>query len=113
MIIFTLKERRLIDEAVTNFGDYKERRIWRDWVIDHPEIRFDPPVSPEDGKGAMSWEVQNVATNALYRLERVLREKVDSEDTSDDEASELCNDLAEITSTIEAVRTSGASMPRY
>src|SRR6185369_17225105 len=50
----------------------------------------------EDGKGGMSWEVQNVATNALHRLERALREKIDSEDTPDDEASELCNDLAEI-----------------
>jgi len=112
MIIFTLKERRLIDEAVTQFGDDDERRVWRDWVIDHPEIRYDPAASPEDGKGVMPWEVLDVATKNLRRLERSLQAKIDAERTLDDEAAELCNDLAEINSTIEAVRGSGASLPR-
>jgi len=113
MIVFTLKERRLIDEAVTNFGDDKERRIWRDWVIDHPDVRYDPAASPDDGKEGMPWDVQSVALSNLHRLERELRARIESENTSDDDAAELCNDLAELNSTVEAVRSSRVSVPGY
>ena len=32
MIILTLKERRLIEEAVFRFGNDRERSIWAEWA---------------------------------------------------------------------------------
>ncbi len=104
MIILTLKERQLIDEAVLKYGDDKERRIWREWTLDHPDTRSDPTGPADDGKGRVPSHVANVAVNALQRLERFLRTRIDSVEVSEDEAADLCNDVAEIHSTTEALR---------
>jgi hypothetical protein len=104
MIILTLKERRLIDEAVFKFGEDREIRIWRDWTHDHPDVRYDPASPADDGRGQLPSHVANVAVSALGRLERFLRTRIDSVEVSDDEAADLCNDVAEIHSTTEAIR---------
>jgi hypothetical protein len=105
MITLTLKERQLIDEAVLKFGDDRERRIWREWSLDHPDLRYDPTGPVDDGKGRVPSHVANVAMNALGRLERFLRTRIDSVEVSEDEAADLCNDVAEVRSTTEAIRT--------
>jgi hypothetical protein len=105
MIILTLKERQFIDDAVMRFSDDRERRIWRDWKLAHPAVRYDPASPVDDGTGRMPPHVTDVVVSALSRLERFLQTRIDSVEVSDDDAAELCNDVAEIRSTTEAIRT--------
>jgi hypothetical protein len=105
MIILTLKERQLIDEAVLRFGDDKERRIWQEWAQDHSEVRYGPASPLDDGRGRFPSHVKNVVTNALERYQRLLQSKIDAAPLDDDEAADLCNDVAEINSTTEAIRS--------
>jgi hypothetical protein len=105
MIILTLKERQLIDQAVFKFGDEHERTVWNDWTLKHPNIRFDPAGPADDNTGRMPSYVAEVLIAALSRLERFLKTRINSVEVSDDEAADLCNDLAEIHSTAEAIRT--------
>jgi|SRR5204863_30431 len=104
MIILTLKERQLIDHAVLEFGDDKERRIWREWKNQYAEVRV-PDGPEENGNERLPWQIVNVAVNNLSRLEAALSARIRSDKTSDDEAADLCNDLADIHSTSELIRT--------
>lgn len=106
MIIFTLKERRLVDEAVHRYGDEHERTVWRDWTLNHPAVRYDLAAAPDDGTGRMPSYVAEVLVAALARLERALQSRIVSKEISDEEAADLCNDVLEIQSTAEAIRAS-------
>jgi hypothetical protein len=104
MIILTLKERQFLDEAVLKFGDDRERIVWRDWKLSHPAVRYDPAGPVDDGSGRMPSGIAETMTTALARLERFLQTRINSVEVSDDEAAMLCNDLAEINSTVDAIR---------
>jgi hypothetical protein len=104
MIILTLKERQFIDEAVLRFGDDRERVVWRDWKLAHPAVRYDPGGPDDDGSGRMPSGIAEMMTTTLNRFERFLQTRIDSVEVSDDEAAMLCNDLADINSTVDAIR---------
>jgi hypothetical protein len=105
MLMLTLKERHLIDDAVLRFGNDREREIWRQWKLDHPAVRYDPNQDVDDGTaGRFPAYVSQVAVDALGRLERALRVQIDSAAISEDEAADLCNDMAEVQSTVEILR---------
>jgi hypothetical protein len=104
MIILTLKERQFIDEAVLRFGDDRERALWRDWKLAHPDVRYDPSGPVDDGTGRMPSFIAELLTTSLARYARFLHTRIDSVEVSDDDAADLCNDLAEINSTTEAIR---------
>jgi hypothetical protein len=104
MIILTLKERQFIDEAVLRFGDDRERVVWRDWKLAHPAVRYDPAGLADDGTGRMPSRIAEMVTTVLARYERFLQTRIDSVEVSDDDAADLCNDVAEIRSTAQAVR---------
>ena len=105
MLMLTLKERRLIDDAVLRFGNDRERAIWQAWKLDHQAVRFDPSQDVDDGTaGRFPVSVSQVAVETLGRLERSLRVRIDSAAISDDEAADLCNDIAEVHSTVEILR---------
>jgi hypothetical protein len=105
MIILTLKERQFIDEAVFKFGDDHERTVWRDWKLAHPAARYDPTGPADEGAARMPSYVAEVLTSALARYERYLQTRIGSVEVSDDEAAILCNDIADIHSTTEAIRS--------
>ena len=106
MIILTLKERQFIDEAVLKFGDDRERTAWRDWKLAHPAVRYDPTDPTDDGTGRMPSGIAEMMTTTLARFERFLQTRINSVEVSDDEAAILCNDLADISSTVDAIRAS-------
>lgn len=106
MIILTLKERQFLDEAVFKFGDDHERTVWRDWKLSHPAVRYNPIGPVDDGTGRMPSYVAEVLTSALARFERFLKTRIASVEVSDDEAAILCNDIGEIYSTTETIRSS-------
>ena len=105
MIVLTLKERQFLDEAVFRFGDDHERTVWRDWKLSHPEVRHDPAGPMDDGTGRMPSYVAEVLTSALARFERYLRSRIASVEASDDEAAILCNDVGDIHSTTDVIRS--------
>lgn len=105
MLMLTLKERRLIDEAVLRFGNDRERHIWRMWQLEHPAVRHDPNQDVDDGTaGGFPASVSQIAVDVLAKLERSLRVQIDSAAISEDEAADLCNDMAEVHSTVEILR---------
>lgn len=105
MIILTLKERQFIEDAVMRFGDDRERRIWQEWKLAHPTVRFDQAGAQDDGMGRIPSNVANVIVNMLLHLDRYLQNRIESVETSDDDAADLCNDVAEIRSTAEAIKS--------
>jgi hypothetical protein len=104
MIIFTVKERQFIDEAVLRFGNDRQRSVWKGWKLDHPVVRHDATIPADDGKGRMPASVVEVVTENLTAMERFLHTRIESVEVSDEEAADLCNDVAEIYSTVEAIR---------
>jgi|SRR5215472_600551 len=104
MIILTVKERQFIDEAVLRFGNDRQRSVWKGWKLDHPAVRYDASAPTDDGKGRMPSSVAEVVIENLASLERFLQTRIESVEVSDEEAADLCNDVAEINSTVEAIR---------
>jgi hypothetical protein len=104
MIILTLKERRIIDAAVNEFGSDRQRHLWRDWKRHHPEVRNGPFDPADDGVGTLPQNVIDATISALDQLRRSIRTQIDSHTMSEDEASDLCNDMAEINSVEQVIR---------
>jgi hypothetical protein len=104
MIILTLKERRIIDAAVNEFGSDRQRHIWRDWKKHHPEVRNGPRDVVDDGVGALPQNVIDATISALDQLRRSLRTQIDSHSMPEDEEADLCNDMAEINSVEQVIR---------
>jgi hypothetical protein len=106
MIILTLKERRLIDQAIMLFGNDLGRELWREWQRSHQAIRY--PEGPiRDETGPMSRDLVAALTAALDRFEKMVRARV-AREPDDNEAANMCNDLAEIHSALEAVQSAAA-----
>jgi hypothetical protein len=95
MAIFSPKARQLIDRAVANTADPRQRQIWQDWVTAHPDVR-----SPgEDWRGAaktLPFEVVAMAIYALEEMARQFRRELERHDLSEDQISYLDNDLSHI-----------------
>ena len=103
MIIFTLKARRLITRAVDTYGNDHQRETWRSWAAAHPDMRRGPADPYEDGKGSLSSEVAEVARSALNQMFNALQNRLSSQGMSEDEATDLSNDLAYIRSLVETL----------
>jgi hypothetical protein len=90
---------------VLRFCSDQERQIWHMWKLDHPAVRYDPNQDVDDGTGGrFPASVSRVAVEALGRLGRALRTQIDSAAISEDEAADLCNDMAEVQSAVEILR---------
>jgi len=103
MIIFTLKARRAITQAVNTYGNDHQRETWRSWAAAHPDMRRGPADPYEDGKGSLSPEVAEVARSALNQMFNALQNRLNSQGLSEDEAADLSNDLAHIRSLVKTL----------
>ena len=97
MLIFTLKARQLISRAVNVYGNDHQREIWRSFNAAHPEVRRGPADPYEDGKGALSPEVADVACSVLNQMFNAMQLRL-KDGLSEDEVADLSNDLAFIRS---------------
>jgi hypothetical protein len=104
MIILTLKERRLIDVAVNEFGNDVQRYVWSNWKRHHPIVRNSPFDSADDGVGTLPQNVIDATISALDQLRRSIKSQIDSHTMAEDEEADLCNDMAEINSVEEVIR---------
>jgi hypothetical protein len=102
MLIFTLKARRLINQAVNTYGNDHQRRIWRAWLGAHPDVRRGPADPYDDGTGALSPEVAGVARSVLNQLFDAIERRAKVA-TSDDDMVDLSNDLAFIRSVVRSI----------
>ena len=71
----------------------------------HPAVRCNPTDPTDDGIGRMPPYVAEMLTNALSCFERALQAQITSVEVSDDEAVVRCNDIGDIHSTAEAIRS--------
>jgi hypothetical protein len=95
MLIFTLKAKRLIGDAISNFGDDSHLAVWRKWTADHPEVRRGPKDPWDDATGPMPGYIREVALTSLRRRLDALMRRVETEKLSEDEIADLTNDVAE------------------
>jgi len=104
MIILTLKERQIIEDAVLRFGNDREREAWRVWKATHPKVRFDPDGQVDDNTGPIPMGFAEIVIAALDRRERALRAQMEQK-MSEDETDDLMIDMAELHSTARAIRS--------
>lgn len=103
MMIFTLKVRRTIEQAVQMYGDDRQRLIWRSWSEEHPAVRRGPADPFDDGKGTMPVEVVSVAYSALNQMFQAMKSRADRPEMTEDDLADLSNDLTFIQSIVRAL----------
>ena len=103
MLLFTWKTRHLLDAAVQQLPDEHQRQLWRGWVPDNPQLRR-PGGITSDQEPSPPREVLFVMLMALQQLEAVKRARLNAPSLSEDEASDLENDLTYITALSQDLR---------
>jgi hypothetical protein len=94
MLLFTAKTRGLIDRAVSALPEQR-RRVWTMWAEEHPNVRVpDGPV--DDGSPPPPRDVVFVVIAALEEFGATKRRRLAARDVSEDEISDLENDLTYI-----------------
>jgi hypothetical protein len=92
MLMLTSKARQTIDTAVRTLPDEQIRAAWVSWAKENPQIRrpdgptYDYSPDPEQ-------PVVAAVLAALERVERSMRERINEPFVSEDEVSDLENDL--------------------
>jgi hypothetical protein len=96
MLLFTAKTRWLIDSAVKQLPDVSSRQLWQAWAKANPQLRRPGGVTDDNGPPPPH-DVVLVMLSALDQLEASERRRINSPDLSEDERSDLENDLTYIT----------------
>ena len=101
MLIFSPKARQLVDEAVMLL-DQSQRRAWLAWSSEH-DVSRGAGDQRDNGKGALPPEVVNAVLTALEAKKDRLRQRLRTPNLSEDEISDLDNDLTHVRSVERAV----------
>jgi hypothetical protein len=96
MLLFTAKTRYLIDLAVQRLPDEPSRQLWRAWAKENPQLRRPGGITDDSGPPPPR-DVLLVMLLALDQLEASKRQSMNSPSLSEDERSDLENDLTYIT----------------
>src|SRR5215469_17188334 len=95
MLLFTAKTRRLIEAAVSMLTDDYQRLVWNEWAKAHPQVRV-PDGPTEDNTPTPPRAVVVAALAGLEEMRANKRLRLAASDVSEDEASDLENDLTYI-----------------
>jgi hypothetical protein len=95
MLIFSPKARHLIDRAVSNFTEPSRAAIWRAWADANPRVRRSGEPW-DDGGPPLPDDVVDTALLALDRMENSFTRRKEMPNVSEDEASDLDNDLSHL-----------------
>ena len=99
MVAFSPAALRLLDAAVVRFTDSARRERWSKWEQRHPEIHRRPGVKWDDwGDLALPSDIVEIALLALDRMSTRVQSRLDSGGLTEDEMSELDNELSHIRS---------------
>jgi hypothetical protein len=97
MYLLSTQARELIEEAVNALPDAERRELWHKWANQNRRVRLpDGPV--RDDEPPMPENVALVALSALKEMEDSKRNLRASREISEDELSDLDNDLTYIRS---------------
>jgi hypothetical protein len=103
MLLFSAKTRRLLDIAVEALPDASRRAVWQGWVKEHPNIRL--PAGPTHNEEApLPGAVAEVALSALEIMADRKKSRQQVPDVSEDELSELDNDLSYIGAVTQMIK---------
>ena len=95
MLIFSPKARQLVDWAVANFTEPPRIAIWKAWANDNLRVRR--AGEPwDDGGPPLPGDVVEIALLALDRMEGSLENQKLQATLSEDEISDLDNDLSHL-----------------
>jgi hypothetical protein len=102
MLTFSPLARQVIDAAVAELPNASQRAIWTDWAREHAtERRIGGPA--DDDKGPLPGEVANIVLAALESMSARLRLRLAEPAISEDEISDLDNELSRIRSVERAL----------
>lgn len=97
MAILTAKARQMIEWGIDDVADFHQRKVWHSWAQANPGVRG-PGEAWQDVLGKLP---EDVVATALYVLEHIARRKrqqLERYDLSEDEISDIDNDLGYIQS---------------
>jgi hypothetical protein len=106
MLRFSPKARQLIDHGVMMLPP-AERQLWFAWTADHPDPRAAGEPA-DDGRGLVPPEVIEVVLAALEAQLSLMERACENPSMSEDEFSDLDNNLAHLRSVERAVRANVA-----
>lgn len=92
MLLLSPKAKRLIDSAVSQLADEKQREDWTAWTLAHPRAR-NPATAADDPGEPIPVGVAAVALTALDRKAAALKDRLGSPALDEDEQADLENDL--------------------
>jgi hypothetical protein len=98
MTFFSPKSRRLIEAAFADLGGTSQRDVWQAWVRANPDIRGPAGAAWQSLARIMPFEVAMATLFALEHLTDEKRKLRDARGLSDDEISDLDNDLSYVKS---------------
>lgn len=92
VLIFSVGSKRLIEDAVSSFGNDEQRAVWRSWVATHPEM------------GPMPKDFQEIALSSLRQMYSEMLSRL-AIGLPEDDAADLSNDIADVNSVIRHIET--------
>jgi hypothetical protein len=102
MLIFSPTARQLIDNAVLSLHP-ADRQIWVVWSAEHPHGRG-PGEPADDERGPLPAELVDVLLAALEAKRSHMAGLFDKRTLSEDEISDLDNDLSHLRAVEQAIR---------
>ena len=101
MLIFSANARQLIDNAVASL-DEPRQKAWRTWIAQQP-VRRSAGDPLDDERGPLPAEIVNIVLSALEAMRDNLRRQLSAPGLSEDDISDLDNDVSHISSVERAV----------
>jgi hypothetical protein len=94
MLIFTIKTRSRIEQAIFQFGTPAHVLVWREWSEAHPQVRRGPTDPYDDGSGPMPDDLYEAIIGSLRMQFDHLSHAMKRSDITADEVADLSNDAA-------------------
>jgi hypothetical protein len=103
MLLFTAKTRKLLDMAIQQLPDARQHQLWLGWANKNPQLRRPGGITADDQPPPPP-EILTIMLTALGRLEISKRTRLNLPNISDDEISDIENDLTYIVAVSQDLR---------
>jgi hypothetical protein len=88
MILFTLRARAHIENAIVDWGTSEQKSHWLPWSLTHPGLRHGPDDPFDDGSGPFPDEIKEIMLGCLKRRHVYLVDRAKSPIANPDEVYE-------------------------
>lgn len=111
MQVFPVRTRASIDIAIADFGTQSDKEVWREWSVEHPEIRQIAADPMDDGAGPMVEEVRQLIISCLRRRYDHLRQQSRSPWTTPNDMVGLSNIMSHVYSVARSLSPAKLEWP--